>query len=512
MNLFFKNELKKNTLIDINEIIIDESEFFCDKFYFYYLKYNIFKILIEKKYIHFHEAFYFIDNTNKDELIIYLNNNSKYSFKQIFINSNINGNLPYSYEHYLIYHLFDWYEINNLQLDYYSNKNSFFIHFINNKKPIDLILNNKNDIDDYIININNNLDRYFLETDLLKQIIIENQNNIIIKEIITILTKCQKKLNYKLKLIDDLKDIINKKDNYIKIINIENKEDNSFIHNNIDFEEYEEEDEDNNIIKKSEYKLINNNLLKIFIINLEKDIESKIKLENNLKHENIYDFEFFKGVYALKDKKANKLFKEYEFKYENHKIPRKTLGVEKLHIQNIGALGVILSTFNLYKYINETYSYLDHVIILEDDVYLKKNFHQYYNINESDLKNIDFLYLGHNCRNEELIKFREKSNNQIIEIDNKINKINIYGAYSFICSLKYRKYVLNKGIDYFINNNLNLDCFYLMNYKNKDNDLKIKLYKDHLFIPEVRKNGIQDLRGIEFYNDRNIDLNDFNIN
>ena len=87
MNLFFKNELKKNTIIDINEIIIDESEFFCDKFYFYYLKYNIFKILIEKKYIHFHEAFYYINNTNKDELIIYLNDNSKYSFKPFSIMS-----------------------------------------------------------------------------------------------------------------------------------------------------------------------------------------------------------------------------------------------------------------------------------------------------------------------------------------------------------------------------------------------------------------------------------------
>ena len=180
-----------------------------------------------------------------------------------------------------------------------------------------------------------------------------------------------------------------------------------------------------------------------------------------------------------------------------------------MHIQNISAFGVILSTFELFKFINTHYPKLDQVIILEDDVYLIKEFNKYYQINKEELSQIDFMYLGHNSLNKELIEIRKKSKKYIID-QSLFKNINIYGAYSFICSKKYRAFVLNKGVDYLINNNINLDCFYLLNYRN-NNNFNIKLHKHHLFIPEVRKEGIQKNRGIEFYIDRKIELNNYDI-
>jgi hypothetical protein len=39
----------------------------------------------------------------------------------------------------------------------------------------------------------------------------------------------------------------------------------------------------------------------------------------------------------------------------------------------------------------------------------------------------------------------------------------------------------------------------------------MKLFNHHLFIPEVRKDGIQKKRDISFYKDRQININEFMI-
>ena len=248
----------------------------------------------------------------------------------------------------------------------------------------------------------------------------------------------------------------------------------------------------------------------IYIINLKNDKINKEKLIKQFKKQNIPKFEFFNATYAKEDNESIKLYKEYNIKFKENKIPKKVFGVEKLHIHNIGAFGVIQSTLKLYQYINNN-TKLDHVIIFEDDVYLKKDFNNQFHITNIDLKDCDFMYIGHNCVNKELLSIRKKDKKKILNIKEELSHINIYGAYGFICSRNFREFVIQKGINYFINNNLNLDCFYASLYKSKDNNLKMKLYNDHLVIPEVRKEGINNIRGEEFYIQREIDLNGYDI-
>jgi hypothetical protein len=57
----------------------------------------------------------------------------------------------------------------------------------------------------------------------------------------------------------------------------------------------------------------------------------------------------------------------------------------------LGALGIIYSTIELYKKINENDN-INHAIILEDDVYIHKDFHLYYQLLDKDLKNKDFIF------------------------------------------------------------------------------------------------------------------------
>ena len=295
----------------------------------------------------------------------------------------------------------------------------------------------------------------------------------------------------------------------IEDIQIVYNKNNSLLYNNSyykDHSSHQRKNIENYIINLKTLSIV---YPKIYIINLKNKIELKNSLTKQLEKENIKNYEFFEALNAYENDESEKIYKGYLTKYNKNEIPTKVFGVEKIHINNIGALGIIQSTLKLYKYINQN-TKLDHVIILEDDVYFKKNFLKEFHITNIDLKNCDFMYIGHNCRSKDLLKLRNKNKN-IIDIKKECSQINIYGAYGFICSRKFRIYVLSKGLSYFVNQNLNLDCFYATLYKDKANDLNIKLYNDHLVIPEVRKDGIQDKRGEEFYNDREMNLNDYNI-
>ena len=247
----------------------------------------------------------------------------------------------------------------------------------------------------------------------------------------------------------------------------------------------------------------------IYIINLPHETELKNKLTKQLNKYDIKNYHFFEAHNAYKYEESKQIYEKYKENYKNNKIPRKIFGVEKEHINNLSALGVIQSTLKLYEFINNTTN-LDHVIILEDDVYFKKKILKEIHITNVDLNDCDFMYIGHNCLSKDLLNIR-KQNKNIIDLNKECPNINIYGAYGFICSRNFRSFVLSKGIDYFINQNLNLDCFYITLYKDTTNNLKIKLYNDHLVIPEVRKDGIQNKRGNEFYEDRSIDLDNYDI-
>ena len=116
MNSLLIKELKNNTKINISEVTSNNDTFLNDNHYYFYLKYNIFKLLKDKNYLYFNDALFYIEKSNKNELNQYLKSNVYHLFHQKFNKINkINYKLPYSFEHYIIYYLFDWEEINKLK-------------------------------------------------------------------------------------------------------------------------------------------------------------------------------------------------------------------------------------------------------------------------------------------------------------------------------------------------------------------------------------------------------------
>ena len=135
-----------------------------------------------------------------------------------------------------------------------------------------------------------------------------------------------------------------------------------------------------------------------------------------------------------------------------------------------------------------------------------------------DLQDKDYIYLGFNSTSIELNTiFNKNKDNTLIEIKkNHYYDGGIYGAYSYICSRKYREYVISLGVDYYINNNINLDAALNIFFSNKEkehikNNLNFYVYNEHLFIPEVRKNGINNIRNDNFYKERFINLDNYLI-
>ena len=261
---------------------------------------------------------------------------------------------------------------------------------------------------------------------------------------------------------------------------------------------------------------------KIFIINLEIREDLKNKIIKQFENSSINDYEFFIASNGYTNKNIIDKYDEYLLKYETNQIPQTVLTVQKKHINSLGALGIIYSTLALYKKINKETD-LDHVIILEDDVYIHKKFHYLYRILDKELVNIDYIYLGFNSLSNGIKDIIFDNHNNFSKITNEIEG-GIYGAYSYICSRKYRDYILSLGVDYYINNNITIDAalnlFILESLKTdkknkkkdkKNIDLNFYLYNHHLFIPEVRKNGINEKRNNDYYNDRLINLENYII-
>ena len=254
-------------------------------------------------------------------------------------------------------------------------------------------------------------------------------------------------------------------------------------------------------------------LPKTFIINLLRDKKLQVHVSNQFNYFNIKNFHFFEAVEGIKNHQIINLHNNYikSFKKTN---PQSIFNPNKEHC-SIGAIGLIASTLNLYSYIESKFPTLDHVTIMEDDFYGHKNLHEVNYINNVLLKDKDFIYLGthnneildvYNTENEKMLT----SNNIFINILN--NKILYYGTYSYICSKNFRRFILKKGINYFIDNNLSLDIgFNYIRLNEVDSNLSFYLYFQQLFIPEVRKKGIQHVRSLDFYKERNINLKDYLI-
>ena len=114
------------------------------------------------------------------------------------------------------------------------------------------------------------------------------------------------------------------------------------------------------------------------------------------------------------------------------------------------------------------------------------------------------IYLG--CHNENQKLYGKKNSQKFVPIEK--DDFLYYGAYAVILSKKARNYIVSLGIDYFIEKNVSYDIF--LNYIRliePDCDLTFYKYQYQLFIPEVRKNGIQQKRDNDFYSKRNMNLN-----
>lgn len=301
-----------------------------------------------------------------------------------------------------------------------------------------------------------------------------------------------------------------------KILYIYNKK------NSIQYDTSYYNDHDSKIRKKIENHVKNLTPLKIFlpniyIINLKNRNDLKNQIIDQLNNFNIDNYYFFEALNGYTNKNIKDKYDEYNLIYDNNLISQTTLTVNKKHINSLGALGIIFSTIELYKKINENKN-IDHALILEDDVYFHKNFNILYSILQNEIIDKDFIYLGFNSTSLELNNIFKKNNylNLIKLQDKHCFDGGIYGAYSYICSRKFRNFIINLGIKFYINNNVSLDAainifININDEKYVKNDLTFYIYNEHLFIPEVRKNGINSIRNDNFYKERFINLDNYLI-
>ena len=233
------------------------------------------------------------------------------------------------------------------------------------------------------------------------------------------------------------------------------------------------------------------------VINLEKLKYKKHHMKHQFKMIKNKNLKFFKALSPENTLQINNVYNEYC--KLNNKHRKRNL--------NLGSIGLIFSTINLFKsLINE-----DYVIILEDDIY----FHKFYNELTSRLninEKVDFLYLGYNNDNCKSIK-----NNLIRKDINKLpkndNYRHFYGTYGYMCNSKFRDYILDLGVGWFIKNNFPLDCGY--NYIKNYSSFNFYILNKHLIIPEVRfqtKDSINKVENEKYYLNRGIDLKNYYIN
>lgn len=240
------------------------------------------------------------------------------------------------------------------------------------------------------------------------------------------------------------------------------------------------------------------NKLKYYIINETHRIDRKENMIKQMEYIKEDNYEFFKAF----GKDNPRVRKAYDFCMENKK---------SRFFNKIGAVGVLYSTIELYKHINSKGE--DYAIILEDDIHFHKNyvnmFEKITSLLEENDKQIDLLYLGYNLNDKELCKtFNEES-----ETIKNINDFNgmFYGNYGYICNKRHREFIINLGIDKFINNNIPIDNgINIVRIKKKINSYIIT-GEQHLIPYVFDKKSINNNRNNKhlFYKNRCIDVNNY---
>ena len=165
----------------------------------------------------------------------------------------------------------------------------------------------------------------------------------------------------------------------------------------------------------------------------------------------------------------------------------------------------LMELANLFHNINTQTSY-DHILIMKDKIYIHKYFTIYYKISNHKLLEKDFIYLGFQIqKNDKLFNLFNK-NNEFIPIECDSKEINKIGCSSFICSRKYRDFI----ISYISNKEIkekNIDSIEEMNFlilNNQDimehTPLSYYLYNKNLFITEDKEN---------YYKNNKININNY---
>ena len=223
-----------------------------------------------------------------------------------------------------------------------------------------------------------------------------------------------------------------------------------------------------NFIKLSNEKKKEKNdrltILPIYIINLTNRIDKKYEMMYQINEINGNDNVTIFRAYDHTNYIVNEKYHEYKSKFINSEIRGDKEEEEKEEeevaiISNIGAMGLIVSTIELFKQIEE--SGIDNVIILEDDVQLHKSWNYMIKPVKTLIEDKDIVYIGFNNHEKKVNEYFYNYNSDIIEnIPYDKSQHVFYGTYGYICSSQFRQKIIGLGIDWFITNNATLDYGY----------------------------------------------------
>lgn len=162
--------------------------------------------------------------------------------------------------------------------------------------------------------------------------------------------------------------------------------------------------------------------------------------------------------------------------------------------RNIMSLNYIYNILKCFDKINTCTNY-DHIYILNSDLVFFNEFDLQLNIIDEDLENKDFIFIGYE-------EFNNTTNSlgNIVELNNynNIEDKNLRNNFAFICSRKFRNYILKYDLNYFYDNACSfIDMIILIKnkeYLKYDTDLTIYSYNDN---PLKKANNINKIKNEE---------------
>ena len=149
------------------------------------------------------------------------------------------------------------------------------------------------------------------------------------------------------------------------------------------------------------------------------------------------------------------------------------------------------------EYINSTTNY-DHIFIINKNVIIQEDFDIKYKLNNIHLQDKDFIALGYSINETIFTKLsKNNKNSTLLELEYTKKDNYIDDVYCYICSRKYREFIIKNYndneiyIDFINNFRLNDSKKYI------ENNLTFYIYNTNLFIGPTIKDIIVDEQNIE---------------